>query len=317
LEVKERTAAIGPSEANQRIDYLQRREVQKQSLNLPSFPTTVIGSFPQTLDVRRHRNRLQKGEITQAEYDHFIAEEIRKLITFQEEMGLDVLVHGEFERSDMVEYFGERLEGFAITRHGWVQSYGSRYVRPPIIYGDVSRSEPMTARWSAYAQGLTDKPVKGMLTGPVTILNWSFVRNDQPRSQTCKQIALAIRDEVRDLDAGLRVIQVDEPALREGLPPTGANGRIILIGPCSATVCPLVLPAPIRKFTRTCAIATSMISWMLSQRSMPMSFPCLTLRSDSELLGIFRHFKYRAEIGPGFMTFTPRASLQGRKCATI
>ncbi|HEX8916939.1 MAG TPA: 5-methyltetrahydropteroyltriglutamate--homocysteine S-methyltransferase, partial [Chloroflexota bacterium] len=218
-EVKDRVAAAGEQEANRGFVYAERRETQQRALHLPPFPTTTIGSFPQTPEVRRNRNRLQRGDISQEEHDRFIEEEIRKAIALQEELGIDVLVHGEFERSDMVEYFGERMEGFAFTRHGWVQSYGSRYIRPPIIYGDVSRPEPMTVRWSRFALSLTDKPVKGMLTGPVTILNWSFVRDDQPRSDTCKQIALAIRDEVLDLEeAGIGIIQVDEPALREGLP---------------------------------------------------------------------------------------------------
>jgi 5-methyltetrahydropteroyltriglutamate--homocysteine methyltransferase len=218
-EIKERAAAAGEQEANRGLPYAARREAQRRTLQLPLYPTTTIGSFPQTPEVRRNRSLFQKGEITQEQHDNFIADEIRTLVARQEEMGIDVLVHGESERSDMVEYFGERLEGFAFTRHAWVQSYGSRYVRPPIIYGDVSRPEPMTVRWSTYTQSLTAKPVKGMLTGPVTILNWSFVRDDQPRSETCKQIALALRDEVRDLEsAGLRVIQIDEPALREGLP---------------------------------------------------------------------------------------------------
>jgi 5-methyltetrahydropteroyltriglutamate--homocysteine methyltransferase len=183
------------------------------------LPTTTIGSFPQTGAVRRMRSQLEAGSTSLEEYDQFISETIGDTIARQEQCGLDVLVHGECERNDMVQYFGERLSGFVCTHFGWVQSYGTRYVRPPIIYGDVARPAPLTVRWSAYAQSLTSKPVKGMLTGPVTILNWSFVRDDQPRAETCRQIALVLKDEVADLEqAGLRIIQIDEPALREGLP---------------------------------------------------------------------------------------------------
>ena len=165
------------------------------------------------------RRRFETGQTTLQEYERFIERAIAETIARQEQLGIDVLVHGEFERNDMVQYFGEQLSGFAFTHHGWVQSYGSRYVRPPIIYGDVARPAPMTVRWSTYAQSLTDKPVKGMLTGPVTMLNWSFVRDDQPRETTCRQIALALSEEVADLErAGLRAIQIDEPALREGFP---------------------------------------------------------------------------------------------------
>jgi 5-methyltetrahydropteroyltriglutamate--homocysteine methyltransferase len=267
---------------------------------LPLFPTTTIGSFPQTAEVRRNRNRFQKGEITQEEHDQFIAEETRKLITLQEELGFDVLVHGEFERSDMVEYFGERMEGFAFTRHGWVQSYGSRYIRPPIIYGDVWRPEPMTVRWSTYAQSLTDKPVKGMLTGPVTILNWSFVRDDQPRSETCKQIALALRDEVRDLEnAGMRIVQVDEPALREGLPLRRRDWQRYLDW---AVLC-------FRLATGVAGPATQIHTHMcycefddIIESIAALDADVISIensRSNLELLDTFRRFDYRQEIGPG------------------
>jgi 5-methyltetrahydropteroyltriglutamate--homocysteine methyltransferase len=183
------------------------------------FPTTTIGSFPQTADVRRARAAAARGDISAAEYDSQVEGWIDDAIRWQEELGLDVLVHGEFERNDMVKYFGEQLSGYAFTQHGWVQSYGSRCVAPPIIWGDVARPAPMTVRWSGYAQSRTRRPVKGMLTGPVTMLQWSFVRDDLPRAEVCRQIALAIRDEVADLEAaGIGVIQVDEPAFREGLP---------------------------------------------------------------------------------------------------
>lgn len=197
----------------------ERRGLQAARLDLPLLPTTTIGSFPQTAEIRRARADAKAGRLDAAAYEDFLEARTRELIDWQEELGFDVLVHGEFERNDMVEYFGERLDGFAFTRRGWVQSYGSRCVKPPIIYGDVSRPAPMTVHWATFAQGLTDKPVKGMLTGPVTILKWSFVRDDQPLAETCQQIALAIRDEVLDLEvAGLKIIQIDEAALREGLP---------------------------------------------------------------------------------------------------
>lgn len=202
-----------------RTAFLLRKDAQKKVLNLPEFPTTTIGSFPQTIEIRKLRAKRIKGEISTEDYNRSICQEIEATIRWQEEIGLDVLVHGEFERNDMVEYFGQMLEGFAFTKNGWVQSYGSRCVKPPIIFGDIARPKPMTVDWTTYAQSLSSKPVKGMLTGPITILQWSFVRNDQARSETCKQIALAINDEVRDLEsAGIRIIQIDEPALREGLP---------------------------------------------------------------------------------------------------
>ncbi len=217
--VQERLSSL-PADADSRgTGYAERARIQQERLHLPKLPTTTIGSFPQTSDVRSTRRKFDKGDISQAEYDTFIEEAIKAVIDHQEELDIDVLVHGEPERNDMVQYFGEQLDGFAFTQNGWVQSYGSRYVRPPVIYGDVSRPKAMTVRWATYAQSLSEKWVKGMLTGPVTILNWSFVRDDQPRSTTCKQIALAIRDEVSDLDqAGIAMIQIDEAALREGLP---------------------------------------------------------------------------------------------------
>lgn len=200
-------------------DEYDERVAAQESLDLPELPTTTIGSFPQTADIRRARARLLKGELTDAEYRGLMREEIERVIRLQEDLGLDVLVHGEPERNDMVQYFAELLDGFAVTQHGWVQSYGSRCTRPSILWGDVSRPAPMTVEWSTYAQSLTEKPVKGMLTGPVTILAWSFVRDDQPLGDTARQVALALRDEIGDLEqAGIRVIQVDEPALRELLP---------------------------------------------------------------------------------------------------
>ncbi len=218
-EVAARVAAVAPSMERRASPFAVRRAEQQARLNLPPFPTTTIGSFPQTVEVRHARAALGRGEMDAAEYDREIESWIKDAVRWQEELGLDVLVHGEFERNDMVKYFGEQLEGYAFTRHGWVQSYGSRCVAPPVIWGDVSRPAPMTVRWSAYAQSLTDRPMKGMLTGPVTMLQWSFVRDDVSRERVCRQIALAIRDEVTDLEvAGIAVIQVDEPAFREGLP---------------------------------------------------------------------------------------------------
>lgn len=215
--VRERAAALTEADFH-RDDDSVRAEAQA-SLDLPALPTTTIGSFPQTGDIRRARARHGKGEITTEEYEAFLREEIERVIDLQLDLGLDVLVHGEAERNDMVQYFAELLDGFAVTENGWVQSYGSRATRPSILWGDVSRPSPMTVAWSAYAQSLADKPVKGMLTGPVTILAWSFVRDDQPLGETANQVALALRDEIADLEeAGIRIIQVDEPALRELLP---------------------------------------------------------------------------------------------------
>lgn len=228
-EVRQRTAALTPESASRSMDAAARAAVQAEKFHLPPLPTTTIGSFPQVPELRIERRKFDKGEISQAEYEAFLEQEIRDVIALQEELGIDVLVHGEPERNDMVQYFGEQLDGFAFTRYGWVQSYGSRYVRPPLIFGDVSRPHPMTVRWSTFAQSLSDKPVKGMLTGPVTILNWSFVRDDQPRSETCVQIALAIRDEVTDLEqAGIGMIQIDEAALREGMPLRRENWQAYL-----------------------------------------------------------------------------------------
>ncbi|HET8807886.1 MAG TPA: 5-methyltetrahydropteroyltriglutamate--homocysteine S-methyltransferase, partial [Methylophaga sp.] len=218
-KVRQRVAAITPQMQQRQSDYPQRERLQQAKLNLPLLPTTTIGSFPQTGDIRQVRAQFKQGKISAEDYQIAMRRQIAECIKLQEQLDLDVLVHGEAERNDMVEYFGEQLRGFVFSQQGWVQSYGSRCVKPPILFGDVARPEPMTVDWAKYAQSLSDKPVKGMLTGPVTILNWSFVRDDQPRSQTCQQIALAIRDEVQDLaEAGLAIIQIDEAALREGLP---------------------------------------------------------------------------------------------------
>lgn len=298
--VKERVAAITEKDAARNNAFPVRKKLQHEALNLPLFPTTTIGSFPQTPEVRSWRAKWKKGELTQEQYDALIARETEDSIRWQEATGIDVLVHGEFERNDMVEYFGEQLQGFVFSQNGWVQSYGSRCVKPPIIYGDVSRPAPMTVRWTAYAQSLTHKPVKGMLTGPVTILQWSFVRNDQPRSETCTQIALAIRDEVTDLEkAGIRVIQIDEPAIREGLPLRKENWdeylnwavrafRISASGVNDAT----------QIHTHMCYSEFNDIIGQIAE----MDADVITIecsRSQMELLDAFAEFRYPNEIGPG------------------
>lgn len=217
--VRARAAAVTDADARRSQPYPERAAAQRAHLGLPLLPTTTIGSFPQTAELRTARADLRTGRIDTAGYEERIKAEIQEVISFQEKTGLDVLVHGEAERNDMVQYFAEQLTGYLATQHGWVQSYGTRYVRPPILAGDITRPEPMTVRWTTYAQSLTDRPVKGMLTGPVTMLAWSFVRDDQPLGDTARQVALALRDEVNDLEAaGSSVIQVDEPALRETLP---------------------------------------------------------------------------------------------------
>ncbi|TDW99103.1 5-methyltetrahydropteroyltriglutamate--homocysteine S-methyltransferase [Dinghuibacter silviterrae] len=299
-EVKSRVDLITEKDARRQHAFPERRDRQRETLRLPLFPTTTIGSFPQTTEIRGIRARLKKGELTAREYDVLIEKETEEAIRWQESIGIDVLVHGEFERNDMVEYFGEQLDGFAFTENGWVQSYGSRCVKPPIIFGDVSRPVPMTVRWSAYAQSLTDKWVKGMLTGPVTILQWSFVRNDQPRSTTCTQIALAIRDEVTDLEkAGIRVIQIDEPAIREGLPLRKANWKEYLDWAVRA----------FRISASGVADATQIHTHMcysefndIIQAIADMDADVITIecsRSQMELLDAFADFRYPNEIGPG------------------
>ena len=274
--------------------------MQAAFLKLPLFPTTTIGSFPQTAEVRSWRASLKKGDITLKQYEELVKKETEETIRFQEETGIDVLVHGEFERNDMVEYFGEQFEGFAFTKNGWVQSYGSRCVKPPIIYGDVSRPQPMTVKWSEYAQSLTNKWVKGMLTGPVTILQWSFVRNDQPRSDTCIQIALAIRDEVTDLEtAGIKMIQIDEPAIREGLPLLKSEWQEYLEWAVKAfRVSASGVKDETQIHTHMCYSEFNDII----QNIADMDADVITIecsRSQMELLDAFADFKYPNEIGPG------------------
>ncbi|MCX2453549.1 5-methyltetrahydropteroyltriglutamate--homocysteine S-methyltransferase [Pedobacter sp. PLR] len=298
--VKQRVAGITEQDEHRSEPYAVRSIAQKEALKLPFFPTTTIGSFPQTPEVRSWRAKYKKGLLSQKEYDDLIAEETKETILFQEKTGIDVLVHGEFERNDMVEYFGEQLAGFTFSKNGWVQSYGSRCVKPPIIYGDVYRPEPMTVKWSAYAQSLTSKWVKGMLTGPVTILQWSFVRNDQPRSETCTQIALAIRDEVVDLErAGIKIIQIDEPAIREGLPLRKADWPDYLQWAVRAfRISASGVENETQIHTHMCYSEFNDII----QNIADMDADVITIecsRSQMELLDAFADFKYPNEIGPG------------------
>ncbi|MET3979812.1 5-methyltetrahydropteroyltriglutamate--homocysteine methyltransferase [Mucilaginibacter sp. UYP25] len=298
--VKERVAKITESDSQRISDFASRKKKQQVLLNLPLYTTTTIGSFPQTAEVRSWRAQLKKGAITQAQYDLHIADETERAVKWQEDIDLDVLVHGEFERNDMVEYFGEQLQGFTFTQNGWVQSYGSRCVKPPIIYGDVSRPKPMTVKWSGYAQSLTDKWMKGMLTGPVTILQWSFVRNDQPRSETCTQIALAIRDEVCDLEtAGIKIIQIDEPAIREGLPLRKANWVDYLDWAVKAfRISASGVQDDTQIHTHMCYSEFNDII----QNIAAMDADVITIetsRSQMELLDVFADYKYPNEIGPG------------------
>ena len=299
-DVAARLAALGPDDARRHSPYPQRHLAQAGALGLPLYPTTTIGSFPQTLEVREARARNKSGKLPDADYDAFIAGQIEHCVRFQEEIGIDVLVHGEFERNDMVEYFGEQLEGFAFTKQGWVQSYGSRCVKPPIIFGDVTRPQPMTVRWSAYAQSLTKRPMKGMLTGPVTVLQWSFVRDDQERAQTCRQIALALRDEVQDLEAaGIHVIQIDEPAIREGLPLRRAQWREYLDWAVeSFRISASGVADTTQIHTHMCYSEFNDIIHSVAAMDADV-ISIETSRSRMELLDAFVRFNYPNEIGPG------------------
>jgi 5-methyltetrahydropteroyltriglutamate--homocysteine methyltransferase len=297
--VKERVSALKEQDA-ERLSPFSARKIKQQELNLPIYATTTIGSFPQTAEVRSWRAKLKNATFTVEEYDNLIALETEKAVKWQEEIDLDVLVHGEFERNDMVEYFGEQLDGFAFSKNGWVQSYGSRCVKPPIIFGDVSRPEPMTVKWTAYAQSLTSKYMKGMLTGPVTILQWSFVRNDQPRSETCTQIALAIRDEVCDLEnAGIKIIQIDEPAIREGLPLRKADWQNYLNWAVKAfKISASGVKDDTQIHTHMCYSEFNDIIQNIADMDADV-ITIETSRSQMELLDAFADFKYPNEIGPG------------------
>ena len=298
--VKKRITELTNDMGKRHSCYAARAAVQHKKLNLPPYPTTTIGSFPQTTDIRKARRDFRNGELSEAAYRRAMQNEIRHCVDVQKALGLDVFVHGEPERNDMVEYFAEQLTGYIFTRFGWVQSYGSRCVKPPIIYGDISRPAPMTVDWMTYAQSLTDKPMKGMLTGPVTMLNWSFVRDDQPRSETCMQLALSIRDEVLDLEkAGIPIIQIDEAALREGLPLRKdmwknyldwavASFRIAVSGVRDET----------QIHTHMCYSEFNDIIASIAEMDADV-ITIETSRSDMELLDVFDAFHYPNEIGPG------------------
>lgn len=298
--VREASATVEPGMACRQSPFEIRAALQQQALSLPLYPTTSIGSFPQTKLIRQARKRFRQGELTEKEYENFLQQEIRDCLQRQEAIGLDVLVHGEAERNDMVEYFSEHLEGFARSDYGWVQSYGSRCVKPPILFGDVSRTAPITVAWTAYAQSQTLKPVKGMLTGPVTMLNWSFVRDDQPRAQTCLQLALAIREEVLDLEReDIQIIQIDEAALREGLPLRRSQWgdylewavecfRLSANGVADAT----------QIHTHMCYSEFNDIMSAIAALDADV-ITIETSRSDMELLDAFDEFAYPNSIGPG------------------
>ena len=278
----------------------ERQALQREALGLPLLPTTTIGSFPQTKEIRAERAKLRKGEVTKEAYDEFIKAQIDAVIKKQEEIGLDVLVHGEFERNDMVEYFGQNLNGFLFTKNAWVQSYGTRCVKPPIVWGDVSRANPITVEWSAYAQSKTDHVMKGMLTGPVTILNWSWPREDITHEEQTKQLALAIRDEVLDLErAGLKIIQIDEAALREGLPLRKDEAEKYLqwaIGAFRLTVSGVEDTTQIH--THMCySEFNAILKWIAAMDANVISIEAS--RSNMDLLQAFVDFKYPSAIGPG------------------
>ena len=298
--VTKRVAGLTAADYRRKSSYPERARQQQAKLKLPMFPTTTIGSFPQTRDVRRARAAHKKGDLSDADYDVFLKQQIDDAIALQEDMGFDMLVHGEFERNDMVEYFGEQLAGYAFTKLGWVQSYGSRYVKPPIIYGDVSRPKPMTVKWSKYAQSRTKKPMKGMLTGPVTMVQWAFVRDDQPRSETVKQVALAIRDEIVDLEAaGLAAIQCDEAAFREGLPLRRADWDEYLDWAAAAF---RLAAGGVRDETQVHThMCYSEFNDIIESIAV-MDADCISIetsRSQMELLDAFVKFQYPNEIGPG------------------
>ena len=303
--VRARLAETTPAMEQRASRFPDRRVAQQARFGLPLFPTTTIGSFPQTAAVREARAAHARGQLTPADYHSRIANWVDDAVRWQEEIGIDVLVHGEFERNDMVKYFGEQLEGFAFTQHGWVQSYGSRCVAPPIIWGDVARPAPMTVSWSAYAQSRTSRPMKGMLTGPVTMLQWSFVRDDLPREVVCRQIAMAIRDEVADLEAaGIGIIQVDEPAFREGLPLRKGDWAAYLDW---AVACFRLATSSVRDetsiHTHMCYAEFNDIMDSIADMDADV-ISIETTRSRMELLDAFTHregqdLAYPAGIGPG------------------
>lgn len=298
--VKDRVAAITPEMKKRNSPFAARQKVQREVLGLPLFPTTSIGSFPQTADIRKARAAFKKGDINEAQYKEAMQKEIQTVVQYQHDVDIDVLVHGEPERNDMVEYFGEQLDGYAFTKNGWVQSYGSRCVKPPVIYGDVSRPNPMTVEWSKYAQSLTDKVMKGMLTGPITILQWSFVRDDQPRKDTSRQIALAIRDEVADLEkAGIKIIQIDEAAIREGLPLRRDDWKAYLDNAVEDfRIASCTVSDETQIHTHMCYSEFNDIIASIGDMDADV-ISIETSRSQMELLDAFVEYKYPNEIGPG------------------
>jgi 5-methyltetrahydropteroyltriglutamate--homocysteine methyltransferase len=299
-DVRARVRGLTPQFSQRRSGYAHRAAVQRERFGLPALPTTTIGSFPQTDDLRTARAAFRSGKLDAAAYDERLRDEVRRAVSFQEEAGLDVLVHGEPERNDMVEYFGEQLSGYAFTKYGWVQSYGSRCVKPPIIYGDVARPVPMTVAWSSFAQSLTERPMKGMLTGPVTMLQWSFVRDDLPRADVCRQIALALRDEVHDLErAGIGIVQIDEPALREGLPLRRADWQAYLAWAVEAfRITAGGTSDSTQVHTHMCySEFNDIIEAVAAMDADVISIE--TSRSRMELLEAFTRFRYPNGIGPG------------------
>jgi 5-methyltetrahydropteroyltriglutamate--homocysteine methyltransferase len=311
-KVKKRSASVTKDMICRVSPYKKRAEIQRKEIGLALLPTTTIGSFPQTNEVRQQRAKFKSGEVNAEQYNKFLQEETVRCIRFQEKCDIDVLVHGEFERNDMVEYFGEQLNGFAFSKFGWVQSYGSRCVKPPIIYGDVSRDKPMTIDWITFAQKQTDRYMKGMLTGPVTILQWSFVRDDQTRSETCKQIGLAIRDEVIDLEkAGIKIIQIDEAALREGLPLRRSHWKSYLEWAVEAfRLTASGVEDKTQIHTHMCYSEFNDIIEAIGNMDADV-ISVETSRSQMELLDAFSSFKYPNEIGPGvYDIHSPRVPTQ-------
>ncbi len=310
--VKQRLANIEEQHTQRKSDFKLRKKIQKNYINIPILPTTTIGSFPQTKEVRKARADFKAKVISSQDYEKFIKEETARTIKFQEEIGIDVLVHGEFERNDMVEYFGEQLQGFCFTQNGWVQSYGSRCVKPPVIFGDIARPKAMTIEWAKYSQSLTSKIMKGMLTGPITILQWSFVRNDQERKETALQIAFAIRDEVCDLEnAGIKIIQIDEAALREGLPIRKNKWQEYLDWAVKAfRITSSGVDDRTQIHTHMCYSEFNDIIEAIAKMDADV-ISIETSRSQMELLNAFVNFKYPNEIGPGvYDIHSPRVPAQ-------
>ncbi|MBK1888170.1 5-methyltetrahydropteroyltriglutamate--homocysteine S-methyltransferase [Marinobacter sp. DY40_1A1] len=298
--VAEALSAITPEHGQRKSPFSTRSKLQQERFKLPAYPTTTIGSFPQTPEIRAVRKEFRQGNLSQQDYTARIHEEIAYCVEQQEALGLDVLVHGEAERNDMVEYFGEQLEGYVFSRFGWVQSYGSRCVKPPILFGDITRPNAMTLDWTKYAQSLTDKPMKGMLTGPVTILNWSFVRDDQPRKDTCLQLALAVREEVQDLEkAGVGIIQIDEAALREGLPLRQSDWNTYLEWAIEAfRISANGVQDDTQIHTHMCYSEFNDIIGAIARMDADV-ITIETSRSAMELLDAFKGFEYPNDIGPG------------------